>query len=135
VSHRGSTTSRAGLRSTILPTGILSNTYGASILWDCEENLVVRRCAAGRGSRAEALRRAPAMERLAIGADGRGASCWFSMEEVGALEREGLGAWRTETRRRAPVTEEQGGCRVREENRGVMGGEEPSWRRVLASCA
>jgi hypothetical protein len=51
------------------------------------------------------------------------------------LEREGLGAGRTETRRRAPGSEEHGGCRVREENRGAMGGEEPSWRRVLASCA
>jgi hypothetical protein len=29
----------------------------------CRENLVARRCDAGRGSRAEALRRAPAMER------------------------------------------------------------------------
>jgi hypothetical protein len=35
----------------------------------------------GRGSRAEALRRAPAMERLTIGAEGRGLPAGFSMEE------------------------------------------------------
>jgi hypothetical protein len=62
------------------------------------------------------------------------------MEEMGALEREGLGAarkgaGRAETRRYAPGIEEQGGCRVREENRGTMGGKKPSWRGALASCA
>jgi hypothetical protein len=45
----------------------------------------------GRGSRAEALRGAPAMERLTIGAEGRGLPAGFSMEENGScwIERAG----------------------------------------------
>jgi hypothetical protein len=71
---------------------ILSSTYGASIWWGCRENLVAGRCAAGRGSRAEALRRAPTMERLTIGAEGRGLPAGFPWKKWGHAGEEGLGA-------------------------------------------
>jgi hypothetical protein len=41
--------SRMGPRRAMLPTSIWSNTYGASMLWGCGENLVARHYAAGRG--------------------------------------------------------------------------------------
>ena len=115
MSHRGSTMSRAGLRQKQHTTGecrrravhcasrnsepaargllrILSSTYGASIWWGCRENLVAGRCAAGRGSRAEALRRAPTMERLTIGAEGRGLPTGFPWKKWGAGNSRGRDA-------------------------------------------
>jgi hypothetical protein len=41
-SHRGLTASRMGLRSAMLPTGILSNTYDTSMLWGCMEDSATR---------------------------------------------------------------------------------------------
>jgi hypothetical protein len=41
-SHRGLTASRMGLRSAMLPTGILSNTYDALMLWGCMEDSATR---------------------------------------------------------------------------------------------
>jgi hypothetical protein len=41
-SHRGLTASRMGLRSVMLPMGILSNTYDTSMLWGCMEDLATK---------------------------------------------------------------------------------------------
>jgi hypothetical protein len=56
------------------------------------KTLVARCCTTGRGSRAEALRRAPAMERLTIGAEGRGLPTGFPWKKWGAWNNRGRGA-------------------------------------------